>query len=200
MSSPYRIAVTGGIGSGKSTVAALFSDLGAPIIDSDIIAKELSKANTPVFKKIIDEFGETFLNEHNELNRKKLRDFIFQNDDAKVALENILHPEIYKAIDAQISQINYPYCLIIVPLLLETKKTAQFDHILLIDVPEGIQIERAAYRDNTSPEQIERIISSQTSRKDRLQYADDVIDNTIGMAELKMIINNLHSRYLNLSN
>ena len=200
MSSPYRIAVTGGIGSGKSTVAALFSDLGAPIIDSDIIAKELSKANTPVFKKIIDEFGETFLNEHNELNRKKLRDFIFQNDDAKVALENILHPEIYKAIDTQISQINYPYCLIIVPLLLETKKTAQFDHVLLIDVPEETQIERAAYRDNTSSEQIERIISSQTSRKDRLQYADDVIDNTIEMTELKMIINNLHSRYLDLSN
>jgi dephospho-CoA kinase len=199
MKTPLRVALTGGIGSGKSTVASRFQMLGAPIIDSDVISREIVKPGKPCFTTIINEFGTDLLTDENDLDRRKLRSIIFNDSEAKITLEKILHPVIYQEINAQVSRLDYPYCLVVVPLLIETKATDKFDRILLIDIPEHLQIKRATERDETSTKSIEDIIKSQASRELRLKYADDLIDNNVKIDELNNAIQTLHEKYLRLS-
>jgi len=200
MASVFTIALTGGIGSGKSVVASLFKKLGVPIIDSDVISKNIILPNKPCFIEIINQFGEKILTNKGTIDRYKLREIIFDDAAARVKLENILHPVIFKNIDSQIALISYPYCLVIVPLLIETKSTQKFDRILVIDTIESLQLKRVVGRDGISPILIKKIIKMQAARKERLHYANDIIVNNDEIIDLNKSINDLHKRYLKLSN
>jgi dephospho-CoA kinase len=193
------IALTGGIGTGKTSVASIFKSLGVPIIDSDIISKEIMLPGKPCFKDIVNEFGEEILTNKETIDRNKLRNIIFNNDKARIKLENITHPVIFKNIDIQASLINYPYCLVIVPLLIETKSVKYFDKVLLVDVLEKIQFERVTKRDCISPTLLGKIIKTQATRSERLKYADDIIENNNEIVNLNEYINILHKKYLTLS-
>ena len=194
------IALTGGIGSGKTSIASIFKSLGVPIIDSDTISKEIILPGKPCFKDIVNEFGEEILTNKGTIDRYKLRDIIFNNDKARIKLENIIHPVVFKNIDTEISLINYPYCLVIIPLLIETKSTEKFDRILVIDALESLQFERIVKRDDISPILIKKIIKTQAKRKERLRYANDIIVNNDTIMNLNKSINTLHKKYLGLSN
>ena len=193
------IALTGGIGSGKTSIASIFKSLGVPIIDSDTISKEIILPGKPCFKDIVNEFGEEILTNKGTIDRYKLRDIIFNNDKARIKLENITHPIIFKNIDIQTSLINYPYCLVIVPLLIETKSVKYFDKVLLVDTLENIQFERVTKRDSMSPTLLRKIIKIQATRSERLKYADDIIENNNEIGNLNEHINILHKKYLTLS-
>ncbi len=194
------IALTGGIGSGKTSIASIFKSLGVPIIDSDTISKEIILPGKPCFKDIVNEFGEVILTNKGTIDRYKLRDIIFNNDKARIKLENIIHPVVFENIDTEISLINYPYCLVIIPLLIETKSTERFDRILVIDALESLQFERIVKRDDISPILIKKIIKTQAKRKERLRYANDIIVNNDKIINLNKSINTLHKKYLGLSN
>ncbi len=199
MSVVLRIALTGGIGSGKSTVASIFQEIGAPVIDSDVISRNIVKPGKPCFKTIINEFGADLLTNEGILDRCKLRNIIFNDENAKKKLEGILHPVIYQEIKEQISTVDFPYCLIVVPLLIETQAMDHFDRILLVDIPEHLQIKRAVDRDKISSKIVEKIIKTQASRKQRLIYANDTIDNNVNIEELDKTVHRLHDKYLKLS-
>lgn len=193
------VALTGGIGTGKSTVTSKFHALGTPIIDSDIISRSIVEPGKPCLDAIIGEFGKNILDLRGEIHRRKLRKIIFNDSEAKKKLENILHPVIYKEIDKEISNIDYAYCLIAIPLLIETRATDRFDRILLIDVTEKTQLLRASKRDKASIKYISETIKNQTSRNQRLHYADDIIDNNNEVEKLDYIVEMLHKKYLRLS-
>ena len=199
MPSVLTIALTGGIGSGKTSIASIFKNLGVPIIDSDTISKEIILPGKSCFKDIVNEFGEEILTNKGTIDRYKLRDIIFNNDKARIKLENITHPIIFKNIDIQTSLINYPYCLVIVPLLIETKSVKYFDKVLLVDTLENIQFERVTKRDSISPALLRKIIKTQVTRSERLKYADDIIENNNEIGNLNEYINILHKKYLTLS-
>ena len=199
MPSVLTIALTGGIGSGKTSIASIFKNLGVPIIDSDTISKEIILPGKPCFKDIVNEFGEEILTNKGTIDRYKLRDIIFNNDKARIKLENITHPIIFKNIDIQTSLINYPYCLVIVPLLIETKSVKYFDKVLLVDTFKNIQFERVSKRDSMSPTLLKKIIKIQATRSERLKYADDIIENNNEIGNLNEYINILHKKYLTLS-
>jgi len=194
------VALTGGIGSGKTSIASIFKSLGVPVIDSDTISKEIILPGKPCFKDIINEFGEEILTNKGTIDRYKLRCIIFNNDKARIKLENIIHPVVFENIDTEISLINYPYCLVIIPLLIETKSTEKFDRILVIDALESLQFERIVKRDDISPILIKKIIKTQAKRKERLRYANDIIVNNDTIMNLNKSINTLHKKYLGLSN
>jgi len=200
MTRTLHVALTGGIGSGKSTVSSKFQALGTPVIDSDVISRNLVKPGSPCLTTIINEFGTELLNDKGELDRGRLRNTIFNDLEAKNKLEAILHPLIYQEIEREISNVDFPYCLVVIPLLIETQATDKFDRILLIDVPEHIQLLRASRRDKTSTEAIQNIIQNQISREQRLKYADDIIDNSVKIDDLNESVHKLHDFYLKISN
>lgn len=189
------IGLTGGIGSGKSTVADLFSKLGAPIIDSDVIAREvLTKGN--LLKKIIAHFGSGILDEKAQLDRTKLRKCVFENVAKRQWLENLLHPLIITEIKQRIATLNASYCVVVIPLLTEVPDAQKLvDRILVVDTPEELQIQRAVERDKSTAEEIKRILASQVDRAQRLKMADDVLSNTGDIAALRQAVTELHQRY-----
>ena len=158
MTTTLTIALTGGIGSGKSSVASIFENLGVPILDTDIIAKEISMPDMPIFKNIINEFGKEILTDSGQLDRIKLANIIFNNTQKRIKLEGIMHPEIFKSIKTKVDLINYPYCVVIIPLLVETKTMKNFDRVLVIDSEENNKIKRVLERDKISPELLNNII------------------------------------------
>ncbi len=196
----FKIALTGGIGSGKSTVCKLFTQLNVPVIDTDIIARELVKSGEPCLLKISDYFGADILLSDGSLNRKTLAARIFNNDKERLYLESILHPEIRQVIQRKTLQLNSCYVIIAIPLLIETNQLSEYDRILLIDCNEQQQIERTITRDKRSVCEVKSIMNSQATRQQRIAAADDIIDNSKDTANLKRQIKQLHTKYTKLCN
>lgn len=196
------IALTGGIGSGKTTVSEIFKSKNIPIIDTDIIAKKLVEQGKPAYAEIIKVFGEKILTKDKDINRLALRQLIFSSDKKRLQLEKILHPLIWNEVNYQLSLITAPYCIVVVPLLIENLsqvKPILFDRILVIDVEEQLQINRIQRRDDCDDSIIKNIIKSQVSRQTRLDAADDIIINSSSLDSLSEKIENIHQQYLKQS-
>ena len=194
------VALTGGIGSGKTTVSQLFEALGTPIVDTDIIARQLVAPGESALSKIVRQFGETILNPDGTLNRAQLRQTIFQNPDKKRLLESILHPLIRKEMMHQIAALTSPYCIVVIPLLVESGQMEFADRILVVDATEAAQLNRVSQRDNQAENEIAAIVASQASRDARLAVANDVIHNNSTLDELKQQVVTLHQKYLTITN
>ncbi|STO92323.1 dephospho-CoA kinase [Haemophilus pittmaniae] len=199
----YVIGLTGGIGSGKSTIANLFGELGVPIIDADVVARQVVEKGSPLLAQIAEHFGTEILTPTGELDRAQLRQRVFQDETEKNWLNQLLHPAIRTEMLNQLSAQRAPYTLLVVPLLIENKLTNLCDRVLVIDVSPQTQLTRAAQRDNNSLEQIQRIMQSQVSQKERLQWADDIINNDRELADnfihLQQKVLELHRFYLTLA-
>ncbi|MFO1429253.1 MAG: dephospho-CoA kinase [Candidatus Competibacteraceae bacterium] len=193
------VALTGGIGSGKTAVSEAFARHGVPVIDTDILAREVVEPGRPALQEIVEVFGEACLNAAGSLDRTYLRRVIFADAGRRQELEAILHPRILRALRERLATLQVPYCLVAVPLLVETGLDKQFERILLVDVPEKVQIERVMARDRVDAEQARRILSQQASRAQRLAVADEVIENTGTLAELEDKVTVLHQQYLALA-
>lgn len=194
-----RVGLTGGIGSGKSTVSALFQQLGVPVIDADVIAHRLVEPGQPALAQLASEFGTNILKTDGSLNRAALRERVFSDPDQKRRLESLLHPLVHQQIKIETQRLNSPYCIISIPLLLETGMTDLVDRILVIDCPIAIQIERVKKRSGLSTDQVNDIIAMQASRETRLSHADDIIDNSKSAEQLADQVKKLHNLYLERS-
>lgn len=194
-----KIGLTGGIGSGKTTVARLFAELNTPVIDADEIAHQLVEKGKPALNMIIAQFGSTMLNEDGSLNRSKLKNLIFSDSTYKQKLEAILHPLIFQSIQIAVENLNDPYCIICIPLLIETKRTESVDRVLVVDCPVELQIERVRVRDHLTLDKIQLILANQASRGERLSQSDDIIDNSEIESVLAEQVKKLHNLYLSLS-
>ncbi|MEZ8151343.1 dephospho-CoA kinase [Vibrio splendidus] len=194
------IGLSGGIASGKTTVANLFNEhFNIDIVDADIVAREVVAVGSDGLKQITDRFGETILLEDGSLNRSKLRELIFSDPTEKQWLNDLLHPMIRNKIDSDLSKVTSPYGLLVAPLLVENQMQGMADRVLIVDVPTEVQIERTMSRDNVSREQVASILKSQASREQRLAVADDVIKNHTKNQELLPQITDLHQKYLAIS-
>ncbi|MCT4351479.1 dephospho-CoA kinase [Vibrio splendidus] len=194
------IGLSGGIASGKTTVANLFNEhFNIDIVDADIVAREVVAVGSDGLKQITDHFGEAILLEGGALNRSKLRELIFSDPTEKQWLNDLLHPMIRNKIDSDLSKVTSPYGLLVAPLLVENQMQSMADRVLIVDVPTEVQIERTMSRDNVSREQVASILKSQASREQRLAVADDVIKNHTKNQELLPQITDLHQKYLAIS-
>jgi dephospho-CoA kinase len=195
---PLRIGLTGGIASGKSAVADMFAKLGATVIDTDVIAREVVEPGQPGLSRVIEAFGTDILQEDGTLNRKALRERVFAAPANKTRLEAILHPLIRAATLAAADQTKATanYQIFVVPLLLESGFVELVDRVLVVDCAIDVQIARVIARDDTSAESAATIIAAQASRTERLARADDVIDNSGTLAELEPAVRELHQQYL----
>ena len=193
----YVVAITGGIGSGKTTIANQFAALGIEVVDADLIAREVVAPGTPALAAIVNHFGAEMLTEQGLLDRRALRERIFSDPAAKFWLNALLHPIIRSEMLRQCAAVSSPYCLLVVPLLVENRLTELADRVLVIDVDEATQIERTCHRDGVSREQAQAILASQANRSERLAMADDVLDNQSGTTEtIRARILALHETYL----
>ncbi|MCH9698924.1 MAG: dephospho-CoA kinase [Gammaproteobacteria bacterium] len=195
-----KVGMTGGIGSGKSTVARIFETLGTPVVDTDDLARSLRQPGQPGYKAIIKYFGQDCLNSDGSLNRHWLRERIMHSDSDKTALEAILHPLIFDALEIWYSQQSCTYAIAVVPLMHETSSADRFDRILVIDCPKSVQIQRIVKRDLINQHDAELMVSRQTSRENRLKLADDAIINTSeSTTDLEQDVKKLHNLYLSLA-
>ncbi|CAD6508681.1 dephospho-CoA kinase [Candidatus Profftia tarda] len=192
----YIVALTGGIGSGKSSVAEKFRLLGVPIIDADIIARKMIAIRTPTLQKISDKFGSKILQNDRSINRISLRNIIFNQPKAKIWLDDLMHPLIYKESQHQLAKVIAPYALWIVPLLIENRLLTQVQRILVIDVDPALQLQRTMRRDGISYNEAKKILLSQATRIQRLSCADDIIDNSSEHTIISSRVFKLHSYYL----
>jgi dephospho-CoA kinase len=193
------VALTGGMGSGKSSVAALLAGLGVPVIDADEISRALTSAGSPVLDLIADAFGDGVLDADGHLDRAALRALVFSDPAARARLESILHPRIRAEMRRRLEMLSAPYVVIEIPLLFETGPTDLTDRILVVDLPESEQIRRVQRRSGLHPDEIRRILGSQVSRSRRLEGADDIIDNSGDSVALADQVNRLHRDYLDLA-
>tara|TARA_A100000164_G_C21741775_1_gene692638 strand:- start:227 stop:820 length:594 start_codon:yes stop_codon:yes gene_type:complete len=194
------IGLTGGIGSGKSAAGIEFEKLGITVIDADEIAQKASLKNSKAYKEIVEYFGSSILDNSQNIDRRKLRNIVFNDDEQKKKLEQILHPAIREDISFAISNSKSPYTIIMVPLIYETNSKDNYNRILVIDCDEDIQISRAVTRDGASEEDIKKIINSQATKQERLSIADDVISNNSSIEKLSEKVLHLHKNYLELIN
>ncbi len=192
----FTVVMTGGIASGKTSASDIFASHGVPILDTDLSARAVVEPGQPALDEIEARFGSDVITASGELNRAALREIIFDHPEKRRELEAILHPKIRAHINQQKDQLDAPYCIIVVPLFLESGRGYETDKLLVIDVPIEVQRERLAQRDGTTPEQIEQILNSQATRDERLSAADDVIDNTASPDALAARVAELHQQYL----
>lgn len=194
-----RIGLTGGIASGKTTVAGLFTELGITVIDADLIARETVFPGSHGLAAIVAAFGQSILTTDGQLDRKSLRKMIFSDPDRKNQLNSILHPRIREAMIQRSTAAPGPYHLLDIPLLVESGWHKHLDRVLVVDCTEEIQLERLMARDDESREQAQRILQNQSSRQQRLALADDIIDNNHTPAALVQQVYALHQRYLQIA-
>jgi len=200
MSRPLRIGLTGGIASGKTTVSDLFAKLGATVVVTDIIAREVVAPGQPALDEIRTAFGEEVLNADGSLDRGAMRQLIFADDTARERLEAILHPKIQAETLRRVAAADGPYTIVVVPLLADSPLRAHLDRILVVDCDESTQIRRLLERDTESEQQARRILAAQASREQRLAIADDVIENNLSLAALAEQVSAIHDRYIALLN
>jgi dephospho-CoA kinase len=193
----YVVGLTGGIGCGKSSAAQLFAELDAGVIDTDVIAHQLTAAGSPAMEAIRHAFGSDYLLPDGSLDRAKMRQLIFSDDAAKARLEAILHPLIKQRVLGEMARIDAPYLVIVVPLLLETTNYGDVvRRVLVVDCDEYQQLQRTMARSALSAAEVSAIISKQLNREARLKRADDVIHNMGSMEDLRQQVENLHRQYL----
>jgi dephospho-CoA kinase len=196
---PFRVALTGGIASGKSTVADLFAALGVPVIDTDVIAREVVEPGQPALARVVEAFGSDVLDIDGRLDRRRLRERIFADPEARRRLESILHPAIRAEMERQSGAAGGPYQLLVIPLLTEGRRRDHVDRVLLVDVPEEMQIQRLMGRDGVSREQAQASLAAQATRAERLAMADDILRNTGRPDDLRDAVTGLHAKYLQLA-
>jgi dephospho-CoA kinase len=196
---PFRVALTGGIASGKSTVADRFAALGVPIIDTDVIAREVVEPGQPALAAITTAFGQEVLDAEGRLDRRRMRAQIFADPDARRRLEAILHPAIRAEMERQSREAGGAYQVLVIPLLAEGGRRDHVDRVLLVDVPEALQVERLMTRDAVSREQAQASLAAQATRAARLALADDVVQNTGRVDDLRGQVAALHEKYLQLA-
>jgi len=202
--SNYVVGISGGIGSGKTTVTDLFAKYGIEVIDADVIAREVVEPGSPALKAIVHKFGQFVLNESGgsssgTLDRAKLRNLVFNNIETKNWLNQLLHPAIRQQMLLQTKQAKSAYCLLSVPLLVESKLYEQVDRVVIVDVDEQTQLQRTLLRDKTNEQQILAIMSAQATRQQRLAVADDIIDNNGKADDLAEQVAQLHKKYLQIA-
>ncbi|KMK18797.1 dephospho-CoA kinase [Pluralibacter gergoviae] len=195
----YTVALTGGIGSGKSTVANAFAACGVNVIDADIIAREVVEPGTPALGAIVEHFGPQMLLADGSLDRRRLREKIFSQPEEKQWLNALLHPQIQQETQRRMRQATSAYVLWVVPLLVENKLWTRADRVLVVDVSKETQLARTVARDGVSRQHAENILAAQATREARLAVADDVIDNNGSPDTLAGDVARLHQRYLTLA-
>lgn len=199
MSARLVVGLTGGIGSGKSAVTAEFERLGVPVVDADIVAREVVMPGSDGLTEVVQAFGTDVLGADGMLDRKKLRLRVFDDDTQRKHLESILHPKIRDRIRHKLDAITTPYCILCVPLLVERQGYENVDRILVIDCSEELQITRVMARDNLTRSQVEAIMRTQATREQRLAVADDVIDNSRDLEALRAPIAKLHEKFTDIA-
>ena len=192
------IGLTGGIGSGKSVVSDKFNSLGITVVDADVASRTVVEAGQPALSEIESHFGPNILTKEGVLDRAQLREIIASDSEERIWLESVLHPRIGDQIAEELAESNSPYTVYVAPLLLETNSQKMCSRVLVVDVPEEIQIQRTAKRDEVSEVQIEKIASAQMAREERLEKADDVLLNTGTIKELEEQVLKLHQQYLEM--
>jgi len=199
MSPRLRIGLTGGIASGKTTVANRFRTLGVPVVDADAASRSVVLPGEPALAAIVRRFGPGIVAAGGTLDRGKLRDLVFADREARADLEAILHPRIRDEMERLAAKAVGPYLVLEIPLLIEGGATDRVDRILVVDVEESVQIERLTARDGGSAEQARAILAAQASRAARLARADDLLVNTGNLADLHAAVDRLHAQYLVLA-
>ncbi|MBT9432385.1 dephospho-CoA kinase [Candidatus Sodalis endolongispinus] len=195
----FIVALTGGIGSGKSTVANAFAALGVPLVDADVIAREVVQPESPALDAIVQRFGPAMLSADGSLDRAALRARIFSDPAEKAWLNGLLHPLIQRQTEQRLRSARTPYVLWVVPLLIENNLQQSADRVLVVDVDRARQIARTLSRDGVSRAQVENILAAQVSRQQLLACADDIIDNSGRPEEITDRVATLHQRYLALA-
>jgi dephospho-CoA kinase len=199
MARRLRIGLTGGIASGKSTVAARFAQLGVPVVDADEVARAVVVPGQPGLGDILKRFGSGVLAANGTLDRRTLRDLIFADPASRRDLEAILHPRVRAEMERREHAAVGPYVVMAIPLLVESGTRDQIDRILLIDADEALQLDRAMARDGSTLAQAQAILAAQAGRAERFKVADDVLVNTGSVPELLRAVDRLHERYLSLA-
>ena len=203
-----RIALTGGIGSGKSAVAGLFAALGVPVIDTDVIAREVVQPGTPLLAALRERFGPQIITPAGDLDRRALRNLVFSDATARADLDALMHPAIHARLQQQAQQATGPYVLLVIPLLVENglahpatadSPSAMADRILVVDCDPEDQAQRVRIRDGVTLDQARAVLAAQAPRATRLAVADDIITNTGSLEDLRQQVEALHLRYRTLS-
>jgi dephospho-CoA kinase len=195
----FRVGLTGGIASGKSTAAKFFGALGVPIIDTDQLARDVVEPGQPPLERLIERFGPSILTEDGHLDRPALRNIVFSDPKARADLEALTHPAIGAAVEARSAEAGGVYQVLVIPLLVEKSLGSQLDRVVVVDCDEELQIRRLQARDGSTLEQARAILNVQTSRTARLKAAHDVIKNDGDMSAVRDQVEKLHARYLELA-
>jgi dephospho-CoA kinase len=196
---PFRVGLTGGIASGKSTAAKFFGALGIPIIDTDQLARDVVEPGQPPLERLVERFGASILTEDGHLDRPALRNIVFSDPKARADLEALTHPAIGAAVEARSAEVGGVYQILVLPLLVEKSLGSQLNRVLVVDCEEDLQIRRLQARDGSTLEQARAILNVQTSRGARLKAAHDVIKNDGDMSAVRDQVEKLHALYLELA-
>ncbi|HEX7113984.1 MAG TPA: dephospho-CoA kinase [Steroidobacter sp.] len=197
--SPLFVALTGGIASGKTAVADIFASLGVPVLDTDQIAREVVEPGSPTLSQLVSEFGQDILDASGRLDRARMRERVFKNPGERQRLEAITHPAIRAELARRATEAGGDYQIHVIPLLVETGRAKDYERVLVVDCPEEKQIERLMSRDRATREEAQRILAAQVTREQRLAVANDVIENTGTLAQLRDCVQELHRKYLQLA-
>ena len=195
----FRVGLTGGIASGKSTAAKFFGALGVPIIDTDQLARDVVEPGQPPLERLVERFGPSILTEDGHLDRPALRNIVFSDPKARADLEALTHPAIGAAVEARSAEAGGIYQVLVIPLLVEKSLGSQLNRVVVVDCGEELQIRRLQARDGSTLEQARAILNAQTSRAARLKAAHDVIKNDGDMSAVRDQVEKLHARYLELA-
>ncbi|MBU3071017.1 dephospho-CoA kinase [Aestuariicella sp. G3-2] len=195
----FVVGVTGGIGSGKTAVSDRFAELGIVVVDADVASRVIVEPGRPALAKIAEHFGSDILQTDGTLDRAKLRTAVFKDPAERKWLEALTHPLIREEILSGLRNATSPYALLVSPLLVESGQNQLTQRVLVVDVPEELQLERTVNRDNNSPDQVKAIMAAQASRQQRLDSADDVIVNDGSLEQLHQQVDTLHQKYLEMS-